>query len=66
MYTFEEYQKASSLGALTTGTIIGYIKYSDLSAREKKSLAKQLLWCYEYSGARITESTKKELEDLST
>jgi hypothetical protein len=65
MYTFEEYQKASSLGALTTGTVIGYIKYSNLPDSEKKSLAKQLLWCYEESGAQITESTKKELEDLS-
>ena len=65
MYTFEEYQKASSLGALMTGTVIGYIKYSNLPASEKKLLAKQLLWCYEKSGAQITESTKKELEDLS-
>lgn len=65
MYTFEEYQKVSSLGTLTTGTVIGYIKYSNLPANEKKSLAKQLLWCYEKSGAQITESIKKELEELS-
>jgi len=65
MYTFEEYQKASSLGALVTGTITGYLKYSNLPASEKKSLAKQLLWCYERSGAQIAESTKKELEDFS-
>ena len=64
MYTFEEYNKASSLGALMTGTVIGYIKYSGLSAREKKSLAKQLLWCYEQSGAEITETTKKEIEEF--
>tara|TARA_R110000868_G_scaffold354399_1_gene615687 strand:+ start:519 stop:719 length:201 start_codon:yes stop_codon:yes gene_type:complete len=64
MYTFEEYQKASSLGSLMTGTVMGYIKYSGLPDSEKKLLAKQLLWCYETSGQEISETTKKEIEEI--
>ena len=64
MYTTAEYQKAKSLGALMTGIVIGYIKYSGLPDSEKKSLAKQLLWCYETSGEGILETTKKEIDEI--
>lgn len=64
MYTFEEYQKASSLGALMTGTVMGYIKYSGLPDSEKKTLAKQLLWCYETSGQEMPETLQKEITEI--
>ena len=64
MYTHEEYSQQSRLGGYMTGTILGFLKWSDMSDSEKKSLAKQLLWCYETSGAPLTDSIKKEIEEI--
>lgn len=64
MYTHEELIKQSRLGGYMTGTIMGFIKYSELSEREKKSLAKQLIWCYETSGTVMPESVSKEIQEI--
>ena len=64
MYTYEEYSQQSTLSSYMTGTMLGFIKWSDMNDKNKKHLAKQLLWCYEKSGAPLSDSIKKELEDI--
>lgn len=64
MYTYEEYSKVNNLSAFMTGTITGFLKYSDMTDKEKKQLARQLLWCYEQSGATMLDSTKKDIETI--
>ena len=64
MYTYEEYTKQSMLSAYMTGTISGFLKWSDMTEKDKKHLAKQLLWCYEKSGAPIPDSVKNDIEAI--
>jgi hypothetical protein len=64
MYTYEEYSQKSTLSGYLTGTITGWLKYSTLNEKEKVQLAKQLLWCYEQSGAEMLDSTRKEIEEI--
>jgi len=55
----------SSLSGYMTGTIIGLLKWNDnIPSQEKKLLAKQLLWCYETSGATMSDSVKKEIQEI--
>ena len=62
MYTIEEYAKKSAFGAYLLGTVTGFLKYSDMTEKDKKHLAKQLLWCYERSGEVMSEEVKKDIE----
>lgn len=64
MYTYEEYSKQNELAAYTVGTVIGFLKWSDMTDKNKKTLAKQLQWCYEKSGAEIPPSVQKDIEDI--
>mgnify|MGYP003326227305 FL=1 len=64
MFTYEEYSKANALGSLMTGTIIGFLKWSDMDEKTKRHLAKQLLWCYEHSGQTMSDSIKKDIEEI--
>ena len=48
MYTHEEYSKQREFASYLVGSITGTLKWNDsISERDKKTLAKQLLWCYE-------------------
>jgi hypothetical protein len=47
-----------------TGTVIGFLKWSDMDEQNKKRLAKQLQWCYEKSGAEMPASVRKDIEDI--
>ena len=62
MFTYEEYSKATALGSLMTGTIIGFLKWSDMSEKDKAKLAKSLMWCYEMSGESISEEVQTDIE----
>lgn len=64
MYTYEEYSKQSMLGSYMTGTVLGFIKWSDMADKDKKTLAKQLQWCYERSGNVMPESVSKEIQEI--
>ena len=64
MYTYEEYSKVNALGSLMTGTVLGFLKWSDMVDKDKKTLAKQLQWCYEHSGAEIPASVQKDIQDI--
>ena len=64
MYTYEEYSQQRTLSSYMTGTVLGIIKWSDIDEKNKKTLAKQLLWCYDASGAPLSDSIKKELEEI--
>jgi hypothetical protein len=64
MYTFEEYQKVSALAALITGTITGYLKYSDMSKQQKQMMAKQLQWCYEKAEVSMLNSVKEDISKV--
>ena len=64
MFTYEEYAKVNALSSLMSGTMLGFIKWSDMSEQDKKVLAKQLQWCYEHSGATMPESVKEDLKKI--
>lgn len=64
MYTYEEYSKQNMLGSYMTGTITGFLKWSDMNEQDKKTLAKQLQWCYEKAGVEMPESVKKDIKDI--
>ena len=64
MYTYEEYSKVNNLSGYLTGTITGFLKWSDMTDKDKKQLAKQLLWCHEQSGAIMIESARKDIETI--
>lgn len=58
-----ENQQISLIGLLT-GTISGYVKYSDMSIKEKKLLAKQLKWCYEQAQIEMSATLLKEIDEI--
>lgn len=60
----ENYIQQTSLIGLLTGTISGYVKYSDMSTKEKKQLAKQLKWCYEQAQIEMSADLLKEIEEI--
>ena len=61
----EKYFTLSSLSSYMTGTITGLLKWNDnISLQDKKLLAKQLLWCYETSGAPMSDSVKQEIQEI--
>ena len=62
MYTYEEYSKKNAFGAYLTGTVIGFLKWSDMSEKDKKHLAKSLMWCYERSGEEMSEIIQEDLK----
>jgi len=64
MYTYEEYSKQNMLGGYMTGTVIGFLKWSDMGEQNKKRLAKQLQWCYEQAGVEIPNSVKEEIKQI--
>lgn len=64
MYTYEEYSKQNMLGSYMTGTITGFLKWSNMTEQDKKTLAKQLQWCYEKAGVEMPESVKKDIKDI--
>lgn len=65
MYTHEEYSKQRELASYLVGSITGTLKWNDtISERDKKLLAKQLLWCYETAGVEIPNSIQKEIQEI--
>lgn len=64
MISDEEYFQQQTLAALMTGSITGLIKYSDLTNKEKKNLAKQLVWCYETAKVEMSVELTKEIQEL--
>lgn len=61
---YEKYTKQSDALAYLTGTILGTLKYGDLSKRDKKLLANGLLRSYQYAKLEVRESTQKDLKDI--
>lgn len=64
MYTYEEYSKQSTLSSYMAGTVLGFLKWSDMTEHDKKTLAKQIQWCYEKSGAEMSDAVKEDLKML--
>ena len=60
----EEYVKQDVLASYMTGTVIGFLKWSNMADKDKKTLAKQLKWCYETSGAYFPPSVQKDIEAI--
>lgn len=64
MNTFEEQLKVVSLSGYMAGTLLGYVKYFNVSDSDKRHLAVQLLWCYEKSGVPVPESIMEDIQKL--
>lgn len=65
MYSYEEYSKQRELASYLVGSITGTLKWNDtISERDKKTLAKQLLWCYETAKVEIPNSVQKEIQEI--
>jgi hypothetical protein len=59
---YEKYRKKSDALSYLTGTILGTLKYGNLSKHDKKLLAEGLLRSYQYAKIEIMESTQKDLD----
>lgn len=64
MYSYEEYSKQSTLSSYMSGTVLGFLKWSNMTDKDKKQLAKQIQWCYEKSGAEMSDSVKKDIQEI--
>jgi len=61
---YEKYTKQSDALAYLTGTVLGIIKYGNLSQHDKIMLANGLLRSYQYAKLEVRESTQKDLKDI--
>jgi polyhydroxyalkanoate synthesis regulator phasin len=59
---YEKYRKQSDTLSYLTGTILGILKYGDVSKNTKKQLIDGLIRSYKYSGLNVSESTQKDLD----
>lgn len=65
MYTHEEYSKQREFASYLVGSITGTLKWNDsINEKDKKLLAKQLLWCYETAKVEIPNSIQKEIQEI--
>ncbi len=63
---YKKYNEQNTLSALMTGTIQGFLKYSNsLSIQEKKNLANSIIWAYEKAGIELSGNSKEIFEKFS-